>query len=322
MTSGAGRAAGGGTGLFDGQDAAAWRDTNRAPFLFRHHLASHPLFELPRIARLAALSVKAGSPNPYLDGLDPALGLAELTARAQERIEGLADGSHWVKIIAIDRLDPEYDELMRVMLKEVEALSGQPIGRIRWAAITIFLNSPHLVVPYHFDHDTNFLMQIRGRKVVELWDPSVVSLPEIEDFYKGNMLAGRYRDEIGSLCTPYPITPGMGVHHPPHAPHVVRNGAEVSISVSFYYTVAEQVARARVHQCNVIIRKLGMKPRAPGRSPIVDRMKSAALDALSPSDPGTWHEMMFSCLRRIASARAFARRAAGQRAEQGAGTGR
>lgn len=300
-------------GLFDPADAAAWREgLDRRPFLFRHRLDRHPLFEPARIARLAALSVEKGDSNPYFSVEDRSLSREQLVRRMQDRIAGLGEGSHWVKIIAVDRLDPEYGELMRDMLVEVEALCGCEVRpHIEWAALTIFMNSPGLVVPYHFDHDTNFLMQVRGEKVVQLWDPSVVSQAELEDFYLGNMMAGRWRDELEAMFTPYAIRPGTGVHHPPHAPHRIRNGGEVAVSVSFYYTVSERVNAGRVHQANRVLRKLGVDPRPPGRSPAVDRVKSAMMNTLRASDPATWHDMMLAPVRRLGRVYRLARRVAG-----------
>ena len=79
------------------------------------------------------------------------------------------------------------------------------------------------------DHESNFLFQIGGEKEVNLFDPadrSVLSEREIETFYIGELNALRYRDEIQSKAMVYQLKPGQAVHHPPMAPHWVRNGSD------------------------------------------------------------------------------------------------
>lgn len=290
----------GGTKLLDGGHQAPWQDTNRQPFLFRHNLANHPLFEISRIARLAEKSVMRGGSAIAREHSE--LPREEVARRLVDKIHDLEKGNHWTKVPFVDQLDPEFKELLESLLSEVEVLSGVKLrDRMTWSALTVFMNSPRLVVPYHFDHDTNFLMQIRGEKTVFLWDPKVLSQDEIENFYRGDSMAGRYRPELEALGKPHPLSPGVGVHHPALAPHMIRNGDQVSVSLSFYYVLREQNDRARVYQSNFLMRKLGLKPRPPGISPFSDRVKTTLINAISTSNPESWHDMLYSGMDRVSS---------------------
>jgi hypothetical protein len=299
----------------DPGDRAVWRDVNRSPFLFRHRLAHHPLFAIPRLARLAEIAIDSGGVDRYASEEEKRLSKPERTRRMIDNISRLDEGDRWLKVSAVNRLDPEYDELMQSLLAEVEDLAESPIrSQMTWAGMDVFMNSPHLRVPYHFDHDTNFLMQIRGEKDVYLFDPSdrsVLTEAEIEDFYRGNKLAGRYRDAIKDAGKRHHLSPGVGVHHPPLAPHLILNGSEISISVACYFILPGQERVARVYQSNHFMRKLGIRPRPPGQSMLADWAKNNLIKALSTSNPASYDERLYSGVNRLASPSRLARRVAG-----------
>jgi len=292
-----------------------WGAVNRTPFLFDHRLANHPLFELPRLARLAQAAIEQGRDNPYATADQRQLSVAERTRQMQNNIAQLESGNSWLKVSAVHELDPEYNALLQSLLVEMENLSDLPIREsLTWAGLDVFMNSPHLQVPYHFDHDTNFLMQIRGEKDVFLFDPkdrSVLTETEIEDFYRGNKLAGRFRDALKDAGTCYHLSPGLGVHHPPLAPHLIRNGDQVSVSVAFYFVLPDQEQIARVYQTNHFLRKLGLHPRPPGESALSDWAKNGLIKALSKSHPASYDERLYSGVQRLGSPTRLAKRVAG-----------
>ena len=172
--------------LLDPGRRAQWQGVNRVPFVFEHRLAHHPLFTIPRLARLAELAIAKGDRNQYVSDEDMLLSKADRTRRQLDDIARLAEGKHWLKIASVNKLDPEYDDLLQTMMAEIEVLAEARFRDVvSWSGLTVFMNSPHLEVPYHFDHDTNFLMQVQGEKDVYLFDPddrTVLTEAEIEDF--------------------------------------------------------------------------------------------------------------------------------------------
>ena len=285
------------------KDSDAWKTLDHEPFLFRHNLADHPLFEIPRLAKLAAAVLRRGDRLKYA----MSAGSQEIGACADEeianRILSIEEANTWLKISSLQELDPAYDKLLRSVIDEVELLSGLPLWpAISWLGLTVFIASPKVVTPYHFDHETNFLFQIRGEKEVCLFDPNdrfVLSEEEIEDFYRGNPKAGIFKDGMRDRAQVHRLRPGLAIHHPPLAPHIVNNGNAASISVSIFYTLSASDVRARVYQANYCLRRLGFRPVAPGTSATRDRMKSFALKAVSKAKPRSQQELLFSGIERI-----------------------
>jgi len=299
----------------DAAERSAWQAVNQSPFMFHHDLGRHPLFELPRLMRLAAMGIAQGRADAYLSDEELALPKPVRARQMLDKMEGLAEGRHWLKIPEPDHIDPEYAQLLQDMLAEIEALSGAAIhNRMTCFGMEIFLNSPHLQVPYHFDHDTNFLLQISGEKDDTLFDPhdrSVLTEAELEDFYRGNKLAGRFRESILSAGTRHHLAPGLGVHHPPLAPHLICNGDEVSISVAIYFVLPEQERLARVYQSNHFMRKLGLHPHPPGHSKWADWLKTSAMEAFAMSHPHSFDERLYGCVKRLGAPSRMARRVTG-----------
>ncbi len=297
------------------------KNFNISSFGFEHSLADHPLFELPRLARLAKVMLDRGDTEKYvaLSGKFTAVGAnfgsMEPGARIAEAISGLGEGTSWLKITSANEADAEYAELLRRILGEIEELSETPIvDEITWCSLTVFMASPNIVTPYHIDHESNFLLQIRGEKDVNLFDPNdraVLREEEIEEFYIGNLDSARYREEIQSRGAVYHLVPGRGVHHPPLAPHWVKNGDNVSISASIGFGLRSLDRRAKVYQVNRYLRWCGLAPTPPGQSRLRDWFKTQTLRLVSKSRPSTREEILFSGIERVAapfkSAREFAR---------------
>jgi len=99
----------------------------------------------------------------------------------------------------------------------------------------------------------------------------------------------------------------VGVHHPPLAPHLIRNGSEISISVAIYFVLPDQERVARVYQSNHFMRKLGIHPWPPGESSLSDWAKFNLISALSKSNPASYDERLYSGVNRLGSPTRLAR---------------
>jgi hypothetical protein len=60
----------------------------------------------------------------------------------------------------------------------------------------------------------------------------------------------------------------------------VRNHDNISVAVSVNYELRSTLSEKRTYQVNRLMRKLGIAPAAPGKSPRRDRVKLAAADSL------------------------------------------
>ena len=136
----------------------------------------------------------------------------------------------------------------------------------------IFLSAPGSVTPAHFDPEHNFLLQIRGRKSMNVggFPDARTEQLEVERYH-----AGGIRNIDGSRSTPSSTrwVPGDGVYVPVHRPHWVTVPDNVSVSLSItFFTRASEDARV-LHRINGRMRKLGLRPSPVGRRPAVDRAK-------------------------------------------------
>jgi hypothetical protein len=298
------------SGLISHEDPRAWGQINLQPFAFQHSLSNHHLLSIERLARLSERAFDRDHYKRYFTPCELKVPRGELKKQFRESIEQIGENRKWVALHYIDEMDPEYADLFDLLLADIEELTRSPVrSQMTWGSLSVFMSAPGLAVPYHFDHETNFLMQIRGEKDLHLYPREYGSLtaPEIEDFYRHNPVAGVYREELEQVGAAFLLQPGIGVHHPPLAPHRIRNRDDVSVSLSVYFSMPEMEERGHVYQANYCMRKLGLHPRAPGESVIADSMKIKFMRALSTSHPRTHDELLYSGVTRLAAPFKWAR---------------
>jgi len=250
----------------------------RAPFLVHHRLAAHRLFALPRLVELAralpAASVEwnAGKVPISLDPAHtPRNGLSP-----EETIRRIEECSSWLVLKNVER-DPEYAELLKRCLAQVGALDPRITAGMHGEESFIFISSPNAVTPYHMDPEENFLLQIRGRKTMRIFERAVLSAKELERFHNGAHRNLAYREEYAARARAYNLMPGLGVHVPVTAPHWVQNGPEVSVSFSITFRTAASARAAHAHQLNSWLRRIGIEPAPVGQSVLRDRLKELVL---------------------------------------------
>jgi hypothetical protein len=282
---------------------------NAKPFLFKHTFANSPLFSLPRLALVAERMLARGDLEKFIARSgktaisDAKFKDMPLKAKMAETVRQLGESKSWLKLSSAHTADPEYDELLRQVLREIEELSDQPLREmITWSALTVFLASPGVTTPYHIDHESNFLFQVQGSKDVSLHNPNerdILPDDQLERFYAGDFEAAQYRPELQHRGTVFHLEPGMVVHHPPLAPHWVQNGDNVSVSVSIGFCFRSIDRIARVYQVNHLLRRCGLEPTPPGKSRLRDGLKMAGMGMISKSNPTTPDEILFSGLTRL-----------------------
>ncbi len=277
------------------------------PFQLKHNLAGHPLFSLARLDQAAVRASKLTSNAKFVNNT----GLARTGAKfdeAQEReraagaVEKLPSANAWMKISDICAADPEYRVVLEQLLDDIERFAGRPVRKhISWTQMTVFMASPGVVTPYHIDHEQNILCQISGGKDISLFNPDDRELlpdVEIERFYTGDLNGATYRENMQDHGRIFRLEPGVAVHIPSLGGHWVKNGPDVSISVSVNMSMHDIERRAHVYQMNHYLRKAGIRPRPPGQSAWVDGFKATYLDLLSVHPVHNYYEAIFSGIDR------------------------
>jgi hypothetical protein len=285
-------------------------DFNHNSFLFTHNLVGNPLFELPRLTKLAEFLIeKEGSgcvrwknANSPVDAKWEQLPPSQQVANVSEAIQNLDKSGSWVVLYRVQN-DPEYSAILEQALDDIEEMIGRPLRpEITWKDSYIFMASPHAITPYHFDHETAFLMQVHGNRLAHLWDQkdrSVLTEEELENYYMGDLGAGTYREENQKKACVYNMDAGKGVHHPVLAPHYYKNGDDYSVAIGVHLCLRDVDQRGRAYQFNSILRKLGMKPTPVGVDPARDERKIRAMNLLDKKNPKTKYDLIRSGAARL-----------------------
>lgn len=265
--------------IFDAGNPGFRTDFDEKPFEFTHCFGSdHPLFQLSRLRRI--LENPVTREGVYYDAGDIGIGqrwdsVPERKQTLDETFERIDNAGAWMLMKRVQK-DPDYNELLVQCLDEVQRLSGRQINQDKKSQeAIIFLTSPHRVTSYHIDRECNFLMQVRGDKQISVFDRNdreVLPEPELETFWSKDNNAGVYKPQYQDRAYVFTMRPGTGVHIPVNSPHWLKNGDNVSISLSISYQYKDW-RRKYVFQANYYLRRMGLNPTPPGRSALLDNAK-------------------------------------------------
>jgi len=256
---------------------------NRHPFVVRHALDRHPLAQLDAL-RALALRLPPGSVmfrfrNEVHHDFDAATTAHPTMSTLAEVFDRLHEPGTSIQINRPEQ-DPEYAPLVEEILGEIRRHTDAVDPKMTYVAAYFFVAGPRAVTPYHMDREMNFLLHVRGAKHLRLWDPedrSIMSEHEREALFSSRVRPG-YRPEFDAKAMHFDLQPGMGVHHPFIAPHSLRTGDDVSVSMAVTYRTRGSDAVALLYQLNHALRRVGLRPRPVGQSPGIDRAKAAAAD--------------------------------------------
>jgi hypothetical protein len=247
------------------------------PHVIGHHLCDHPLMDLEALAqlieRLPAQEVEyAYAKQPIgITGKPPVPSIS-----AADAVRQIDSAGCWVAIKHLEQ-DPAYRALLLDVIGELKSAIEPKTGAIHNPQGFVFVSSPNAVTPYHFDPEHNILMQIRGRKVMtqfpadsEAHAPSHVH----EAYHTGGPRELTWSDDLLAQGCDFEIGPGQGLMVPVMAPHFVRNGPEVSVSLSITWRSEWTYNEAAAHAFNSVLRGMGLSPARPGRWPERNRAKA------------------------------------------------
>ena len=252
------------------------------PHVLRHALEADERFSLDALASLSeALPAKSieynrGDLPIGIDGKPGSNGLS-----IGETIRQIATSQSWAVLKNIEQV-PEYQALLMALLEELRPRIEATTGELLTPQGFVFISSPNAVTPYHFDPEHNILLQLRGSKVMTQFpagDPRYAPDEVHESYHLGGPRELPWDDALLAGGTPFAIEPGEAVYVPVMAPHFVRNGPAPSLSLSITWRSEWSYAEAGSRCFNGLVRKLGVSPRAPGRWPANNQVKSLAFRA-------------------------------------------
>jgi hypothetical protein len=262
-------------GLLEIDPQAFQEGFGREPLGVRHTLADHPLLTLDAIAELAdSLSLRsierhsANLPVVMPGGADPVSG------KPSETVRNIEHNGCWMVLWYIEQ-SPAYANLLRECLDDVKPYLPPHVGGMQREEAFLFLSAPEAVTPVHFDPEHNFLLQIRGRKEMNVckFENRDAELAELDRYFDGGH---RNLDAMPSGQKTFRLDPGDGVYVPSFMPHWVQNGDQVSVSLSITFRTRLSERAERVHALNARLRRLHLEPGPPGKSAVADHTKEIA----------------------------------------------
>ncbi len=249
------------------------------PHVLRHDLREHPLLALEALAQLGealpepSVEYNKGDLPIGVDGKPGPNGLS-----IGETIRTIATSGSWAVLKNIEQ-HPAYAGLLASLLGEIEGEIVARTGRAMKTQGFVFVSSPGAVTPYHFDPEHNILLQLVGSKTMtvfpageERFSPNTVH----EAYHTGGARELRWQDDFLSGGKPFALDPGDAIFVPVMAPHFVKNGPAVSISLSITWRSEWSFAEADAWAFNNWLRARGFEPKRPGRWPQSNKAKACA----------------------------------------------
>ncbi|WP_169927780.1 cupin-like domain-containing protein [Labilithrix luteola] len=251
-----------------------------------HQLVDHPLLQLDALVALGKRLESRRLVRTHSDDATAGSSFADApllhpnAKSAEETLAGIAEARAWMSLLNV-QADPIYrrlvDEVLDAVRPAVEAHDPGMCYRAGW----IFVSSPGAVTPFHIDHEHNLIMQIRGKKRLYVWDPfdrEVVSEEAQELFHdQHSRELVTWNEAFRGRARVFDLVPGLGGYMPSTSPHMVENGDEPSITISFTYYTDSTRQRELLYRGNARLRRLGVRPRAIGASPARDKIATALL---------------------------------------------
>lgn len=261
----------------DGSRAAFARCYPEIPHLLDHTLGDHPLFELEALARLAeglpahAVEYNAADQPIGVSGKPEPTGIP-----IGQTIRAIADTGSWAVLKNIEQV-PAYAELLHSLLDELRPLIEARTGAMLNPQGFVFVTSPGGVTPYHFDPEHNILLQLRGSKTMTQFpagDTRYAADSVHEGYHTGGARELHWNDDLADGGSEFPLGPGKALFVPVMAPHFVRSGPAPSVSLSITWRSEWSFAEADARAFNAALRRIGLRPAAPGRWPHRNRAKA------------------------------------------------
>lgn len=250
------------------------------PHILAHNLREHPLLDIEALATLGDALPPASVEYNKGDlpvGIDPEK-VPTNGLTIGETIRTAESSGSWAVLKNIEQM-PAYAALLNGLLAELKPHIEAKTGRMLKPQGFIFVSSPNAVTPYHFDPEHNILLQLRGTKVMTQF-PAGDALYAPDETHEGYHTGGHrnlvWRDALAAGGNEWPLQAGDALFVPVMAPHFVRNGPHVSISLSITWRSDWSFAEADARAFNAVLRKMGLRPQAPGRFPARNQIKAIA----------------------------------------------
>lgn len=275
------------------EDSEDFANQDRRAFRFRHRLAGHPALQLDHLKEViptlpenqvyfSARRMEQG------ENFDQAITAHRKEHSIEEIIEGIRTSNAYIMVREPEK-HSSFHELHRELSNDIaHSIVRRGFGdRALEPRSYLFISSPNSITAFHFDRASNFLMQIQGTKQVTIFppfDPRVITDAEYEGHVARSGQEVAWKPEAKPLGKEFHCEPGDALHIPFVAGHSVKNGPELSITLSVFFnhkrSMDQMNALLMNNKLRQLMKPLGMAPTPVSRSRRLDVAKSFAYRAL------------------------------------------
>jgi len=245
----------------------------------RHRLTEHPLLQLPSLVELGKRLESRGRVRTHSNDATPgtpfntAPKLHPNRMTAADTLQQIAQAKAWMSLLNV-QTDDTYRALVDEVLDDVKPSIDRVDPGMCYRGGWIFITSPHTVTPFHFDKEHNFILQVSGRKTIYVWDhrDTVAASEEARDRFHACHERDRLQwdESLRARATVFHLEPGQGAYMPSTSPHMVENGDNPSITISFTYYTDSTRRDSLLHAAHERMRGWGVTPPAVGQSALLD----------------------------------------------------
>jgi mannose-6-phosphate isomerase-like protein (cupin superfamily) len=244
--------------------------------------------QVPRLAELAKELFKTKQCRFILPGATQASAFdhkpqAPDGRNIDEVFQRIEEPGSWIALYNVET-DPAYAGFLKEVTDSARALiEPEQTGLFNIGGF-IFISAPPSITPFHIDRENNLWLQVRGRKIMNVWDHTdrhVVSARDVDHFIvTGSLETVRLQDGYRERSHEFNVGPGDGVYFPSTSPHMTRTtndwvspGDGISISIGVVFYSKHTYRHANIHALNAVLRRFGMQPSQPGKNATLDAIK-------------------------------------------------
>lgn len=243
-----------------------------------HALAGESCFEWERLAQI----LEAGDRSLVEVREDAAEGrfkpLAVLPERLAPLVTSLDRSRRWIMLRDL-ALWPDFAPIVDEVLAAIAPVAEPETGALLKPVAFLFVSSPGLLTPLHFDPEYNILFQIAGRKRFTILPPEcgLPSAGHNAHFHRTGDNLLPWTPQLAERGLHFDLGQGDAVYVPFKAAHTVTVGNTPSISLSVTWRSRESLLQDDAWAMNGLLARCGVRAPQPGARPWV---RAGALRAL------------------------------------------
>jgi hypothetical protein len=183
-------------------------------------------------------------------------------------LEAVRGGRIWINMMAIEKVDPRFAEVLEGMYAELEA--AVPDFKTFKRKLGLLISSPGAKVFYHFDVPGQGLWQIRGRKRIWIYPPTE---PFLRATNVENVVRSLDKEDVpyepwyDEHAEAYDMEPGDMLHWALNGPHRVENYDVLNVSLTTEHWTDEIRRSYAMNYGNGVLRRdVRWQPRSRNAS--------------------------------------------------------